>query len=94
MHVSCDYTPPAIHPGGRPSKIAQIVSMNTHDFLAKCLPEGEGKNEIARRLESWLATTKRMDLCFSQCKAAVTLLVESGKLSKTSDLMFVKGPNA
>ena len=93
MHVSVDYRPADKVYGGRPSVVDKIVSMNTHTFLQGCSKQGEGLNEIARRLESWLAE-QRIDLKLSQCKIAVPLLVGSGKLTKTVDLLYVKGPNA
>ena len=79
--------------GGKPSKVHEICSMNLYEFCAGCTTEGEGKKEIARRLESWLATQK-MDVSIDTCRRAVMRLVETGKLTKTSASTYAKGPNA
>lgn len=79
---------------GRKSVVSQILTMNSHDFLAACLPAGEGLNEIARRLESWLAA-KNVDVSEKTCKRVIPAMVEAQKLSKSPVTgLYSKGPNA
>lgn len=78
---------------GKPSKIQEIASMNLNDFLAGCVAEGEGKKAVARRLEGWLAK-RSLDVSFDTCKRSIEAIVASGKLTKTEDGKYRKGPNA
>lgn len=79
--------------GGRPSKIDEILALdNLKDFLGGCLPEGETQNEIATRLESWLAKRHR-DVSTPTCIRVVTRLVEGRKLAKTEAKKYVLGEN-
>lgn len=78
--------------GGKPSVAKEIACSNLHSFLVKCT-EGEGLNEISKRLESWLAGQKR-DVSRATCKRIIPLLVENGKISKNSEALYMKGPNA
>lgn len=78
---------------GRPSKVDQIAFSNLHEFCAQCKQEGEGLNEIASRLEKWLAKEK-IDMSPSTCKRAIPALVANGKLTKTDLSLYVRGPNA
>lgn len=79
---------------GRPSKIEEIVALTAlADFLGATPSEGEGKNQIAKRLEAWLAGRSR-DESLSTCKRIVTELVAAGKLTKTPSGTYQKGPNA
>ena len=79
---------------GRPSKTSQIACMNLHSFLAKCTPAGEGRKEIARRLESWLAANS-IAASFDTAKRATDCLVANGKLMKSPETgLFLRGPNA
>lgn len=75
------------------SKAQEIASSNLFDFCSKCLPEGEGLREIARRLENFFSA-QRLDYSTASCLRAISNLVSSGKLSKTSDSKYIKGPNA
>lgn len=93
MHLSVDFSPSPKTAGGRPSQIDQIATMNSHGFLAGCLPEGESRNGIARRLEGWLATQK-VDAKESTCIRAIAALCSNGKLAKGPDLLYRRGPNA
>jgi phage/plasmid primase-like uncharacterized protein len=94
MHVSCD---PPSHPKskmGRPSILSQILTMNTHEFLAACPSAGECRAEISKRLEAWLAS-QSIDACTKTCSNAIPLLVASKKLSKDpSSRLYLIGPNA
>ena len=93
MHVSCERipNPRAI---GRPSIANQISSLNTHDFFAACPTPGEGKKEIARRLEIWLST-QNIDASFDTCKRSLHFLIANGKLAKHLETgLYIKGPNA
>lgn len=94
MHVSCDPSTNHGSRAGRPNEVSKIASMNSHEFLAKCLPEGESRNPLARRLESWLAV-QNVDASESSCRRAIILLVANGKLRKDpSSGLYLKGPNA
>src|ERR1019366_2352969 len=80
--------------GGRPNTVSKIATMNSHEFLAACLPEGECQRAIARRLESWLSL-QHISASRNTCHRAVDSLVENQKLSKDpSSLLYIKGPNA
>jgi len=85
--------------GGRPNKIQEIASRNLHSFCAACKEPGplqdggETKNEVAKRLEVWLAK-ESFDASPSTCKRAVEALVANGKLRKTELGNYVKGPQA
>ena len=79
--------------GGRPSKVDRIAFSNLHEFCSKCIPEGEGLNTIASRLEHYLAKIK-IDMSLATCKRAIPALVANGKLTKTEACTYVKGPNA
>lgn len=79
--------------GGRPSKIMEIACSNLHTFLAGCATDGEGKNEVAKRLEFCLAQESK-DASLSTCKRVIEALVANGKLKKTETSQYVKGPNA
>ncbi len=83
--------------GGRKSKIEEIAGdkkgengMNLNSFFMKCKREGEGQNEIARRLESWLAKEK-YDVSPSTCKSVIKALVSNGKLIKNEESNYVIG---
>jgi RecA-family ATPase len=78
---------------GRPSKEAEIVRMNLHDFLSQCSPDGETHNKIAERLEGWLAR-RSFDASRATCKRAIPALVSAQKLTKTEEGKYLKGPNA
>jgi phage/plasmid primase-like uncharacterized protein len=94
MHVSCDPSIYHANLSGRPNEVSKIAAMNSHEFLAACLPEGESRNLIARRLESWLAV-HNVDASESTCRRAVILLVANGKLRKDpASGLYLKGPNA
>ncbi len=84
---------PSTDRSGRPNKIQEIASSNLFSFCNACPPEPEGKNEIAKRLETWLAT-ERIDASFSTCKRTIEALVANGKLTKTPNGSYVKGPQA
>jgi phage/plasmid primase-like uncharacterized protein len=78
----------------RPSIVQKIASMNSHAFLSKCLPEGETRNALCNRLESWLASLS-IDVSFETCRRAAIALVANSKLSKdTSSGLYFKGPNS
>ena len=84
------------HPGsaGRPSKTNKLATMNLHGFCQACKPEGEGLNEISKRLESWLATQK-IDASISTCKRTIPDLVANGKLLKNPETaLYLKGEQA
>lgn len=78
---------------GRPSKVDQIAAMNLHSFCAACIPEGEGLNEISKRLEIWLAHEK-IDVSTKTCKRSIPALVANGKILKSDLGAYLKGPNA
>jgi hypothetical protein len=94
MHVSCQPGPTSTRRSGSPSMVAQIASMNSHDFLANCPSSGENCLQIARRLESWLSL-QNVDAHINTCRRAVLALVANQKLRKDpeSSLYFI-GPNA
>jgi hypothetical protein len=93
MHLSYDRTQNP-NRSGAPSMITRIASMNSHEFIAACLDAGEGRNEIASRLESWLAT-QNVDATQSTCRRAIIALVANQKLSKNPESgRYSKGPNA
>jgi len=87
--------PPSSNPSskGRPSKVDQIASMNLHSFCAACNPEGEGLNEISKRLEMWLAHEK-IDASTNTCKRSISALVANGKILKSDLGSYLKGPSA
>lgn len=94
MHVSCNQLELSERSKGRPSGIARIASMNSHEFLAACPHAGESRKEIARRLEAWLAT-QSIDASFDTCRRAVMALVANQKLTKDpSSGLYFKGPNS
>jgi hypothetical protein len=80
-------------PGGRPSKIQEIASSNLHTFCSECPANGEGLNEISKRLESYLASV-RIDVSSKTCQRAVALLVANSKLTKSPAGLYLKGPQA
>lgn len=87
----------AAHPGkGRPSQIERIKMANKASFLAACKPEGEGFNEIAKRLMAWSASNElgRIDLTMSTAKRAINALLENSELNKDASGRYTKGPNA
>lgn len=86
-------TPERGSKGTKPNDVERVATSNLYSFCAACKPEGEGKNEIASRLEAWLASNKD-DLGLSTCKRIIQRLVTNGKLSKGSDSRYRKGPNA
>lgn len=88
-----EQTTQELRPGGRPSQVDTIARMNLYSFCAACKPEGEGLNDVARRLSVWLAKEK-VDASLSTCKRAVGALVANEKLKKNELLMYVKGPQA
>lgn len=93
MHLSCESAFQGKR-SGAPSLVTQIASMNSHEFLAACPEPGEGKKEISRRLESWLAV-QNMDVSFDTCKRALISLVANQKLRKDpSSGLYFKGSNA
>jgi RecA-family ATPase len=77
---------------GRPNETAEIAAMNLHEFTSACTGD-EGKNAIAKRLEIWLAKQKK-DVSLATCKRILPLLVANGKLAKSEDSTYKKGPNA
>lgn len=80
--------------GGRPNTVSKIATMNSHEFLAACLPEGESQRAISRRLESWLAT-QHISASRNTCHRAIDSLVDNQKLAKDpSSFLYIKGPNA
>jgi hypothetical protein len=79
--------------GGKPNRGQEIASSNLHGFLSACTVDGEGLNAIAKRLEVWLASQKQ-DASRNTCKRIIPLLIQNGKLIKTPDLVYIKGPNA
>lgn len=78
---------------GRPNTVSRIAGMNLFEFLSACPENGEGLREVSRRLEAWLAS-KRTDVSTPTCVRATAALVENGKLTKTGDGRYLKGPNA
>jgi hypothetical protein len=78
--------------GGKPSIVREIASSNLYAFLSGCKAEGEGLNEISKRLEQHLAKESR-DVSLNTCKRIIPLLVTNGKLTKTSESKYVSGPN-
>ena len=71
----------------------EIVSLNMHTFLSACPEGGEGLNQIAQRLEQWLADSHKIDLTFSTIKKnKIPELVACGKLAK-SGKFYIPGPN-
>lgn len=81
-------------PGGRPSAVDSIACSNLYSFCAACKPEGEGLNEISRRLCQWLAKEEKRDASLPTCKRAIAALVANQKLVKTAEFLYVKGPQA
>ena len=81
--------------GGKPSKIDAVLGMNTHDFIAGCTSDGEGKVKIAKRLESWLAK-RGEDLSTKTCQRIIEQLASNprNKLRKNDEGLYLKGPNA
>ena len=82
--------------GGRPSKLdsligngANITGIGLGPFLDACTEAGEGKNEIARRLEQFAAAS-RMDVKLGTCKSAIEALVSRGTLRKCDDAKYRK----
>lgn len=63
------------------------------EFLKACTEDGEGLREIARRLETWLAS-RAQDMSLATCRRIVAALVASGKLTKTPEGTYKRGPNA
>jgi hypothetical protein len=78
---------------GRKSKVQEVATSNLHDFCAACKTEGEGKNEIATRIEVYLAK-HRNDVSTSTCKRIIEELVANGKLLKNEAGLYVKGLEA
>jgi hypothetical protein len=80
-------------PAGRKSKIQEVATSNLYEFLLGCKSDGEGKNEVAVRLEAYLAKL-RVDVSPSTSKRIVAELVANGKLKKTDSGLYLKGPEA
>jgi hypothetical protein len=66
---------------------AKIASMNLHEFLSDSKPEGEGLNELAKRLESWLSS-QYVDATLSTCKRVIEELLHRQKLFRRNGLYF------
>ena len=80
--------------GGRPNSVTKIATMNLHEFLASCLPDGESQRAISRRLESWLAS-QHIPASRNTCHRAIDSMIQNQKLSKhPSSLLYIIGPNA
>jgi hypothetical protein len=95
MHVSCTQSIANNKKGGRTNKVANIACMNLHEFLAGCIPSGEGRNQISKRLESWLLTSAHMDVSETTCREAVAACVANQKLHKDPGSgRYFKGPEA
>lgn len=75
------------------SKSQEIASSNLFEFCSGCTDEGESLNDIARRMEKHFAGN-RVDYSYSTCRRAVAELVANGKLTKTDNQLYIKGPNA
>lgn len=92
--------PPEEHPeanpkGGKPSVAKEVAYSNLSGFLQGCTAEGEGLNQIAKRLEVWLAKqTPAKDISTPTAKRIIPLLVENGKLTKNEASLYLKGHNA
>jgi hypothetical protein len=79
---------------GRKSKIDEIAYSNLFEFCIGCKPEGEGLNDIAARLEHFLAKN-RIDASLSTCKRIIPILVSTGKIEKgIQDSLYRKGKEA
>lgn len=76
------------------SKTQAIACSNLHAFLAGCKPEGEGKNEIASRLERYLSGVEHQDISISSCKKVIEYMVANQKLTKNEQSLYMKGPQA
>lgn len=81
---------------GRPSKLDKLIGNGSNvtgvglgPFLDACTEAGEGKNEIASRLEAFAAAS-RLDVKSSVCKQAIEALVERGILRKGDDAKYRK----
>jgi hypothetical protein len=83
-----------IYSGGKPSKVEEIATRNLYSFCAQCTAEGEGKNEIAKRLRSWLLIQDSpIDASIPTCKRTIERLVQNKKLSVNKEDKYVKGAN-
>lgn len=80
--------------GGQPSKVERIAAMNLASFCMACTVEGEGLNEIARRLDVWLSQEHKEDIGLSTAKRIIAALISNSKLAKTTAGKYVKGSNA
>lgn len=89
MHLSHERAPSL--KSGAPSIVSRITSLNLITFTSGCPTAGEARKEIARRLESWLAT-QSIDASFDTCRRAIVALVANGKLLKgPSSGLYFKG---
>lgn len=77
---------------GRPSVVQEIAWSPLHGFCAACKPDGETLPVISKRLEAYLAASRR-DVSKSTCKKIVAALVANAKLRKADDRYF-KGEEA
>ncbi len=84
---------PSERKGGKPNTVQRIASMNLFSFCQGCKADGEGKNEIATRLEGWLAKQSE-DVSATTCKRIIEALVKNKKLSKSDDGKYRKGENS
>jgi hypothetical protein len=79
--------------GGKPNVTKDIAASNLFSFCSACMPDGEGLNNIAKRLENWLAKQDK-DVSKNSCKRIIPMLVANGKLAKGDDGLYRKGAQA
>ena len=85
------------NPGGKPSKVNSIAASNLASFCLECKPEGEGMNQIAKRLMQWQSKhgTEYRVVSIATAKRAIEALTVNQKLAYDADSgLFKKGPNA
>lgn len=80
-------------PAGRKSLVDEVCFSNLHDFISECIPDGEGINEISRRMESYLAK-QDIDVSPSTSKRIIRQLVQTKKIIKNENSIYFKGKNA
>lgn len=77
----------------KPNMVVELASENLHDFCGACVAEGEGLREIARRFENY-QSSKRKDISNPTAIRVIRQLVANGKITKTTEGKYIKGPNA
>lgn len=75
---------------GRPKLLERVGKLDWESFLNGCLPGGEGKNEIGKRMIKWLKT-QEITASYSSCKERILFwLCEQKMVLKNERSFYVR----